>query len=303
MVTHWDEIETAERSFGHIHAERQLLGAAAGSRAVGLSRWRIGPGCVPSPQHVHADEEEIFYVLGGSGHVLAGRRAYAIGAGDAITFAAGGRPHTLMGGDLEVLAFGSGSATHITWLPRSNTMWTGPRWLPLDVSHPFEAEQALGPLELPEPEAERPAWIAARADVAAEPRRRGATDLLRTDLGRATGARISGLAHIVIAPGAEGAPPHCHSAEEELFVVLDGDGELRLGDETHAVRAGSIVARPAGTGVAHSFRAGDGGLALLAYGQRKPDDACYYPRSHKVALRGLGVRFRVEPLGYWDGEE
>jgi uncharacterized cupin superfamily protein len=85
--------------------------------------------------------------------------------------------------------------------------------------------------------------------------------------------------------------------------VLDGDGELQLGDQAFPVRAGNVVARPAGTGVAHSFRAGDGGLTLLAFGQRKTEDACFYPRSNKVALRGLGVRFRVEPLDYWDGEE
>jgi hypothetical protein len=28
----------------------------------------------------------------------------------------------------------------------------------------------------------------------------------------------------------------------------------------------------------------------------------YYPRSGKVSLRGIGVRFRVDRLDYWDGE-
>jgi uncharacterized cupin superfamily protein len=237
--------------------------------------------------------------------VLHGRRAYAIRAGDALVFPAKDRPHTVMGGDrgLDVLAFGSGSSAGLTWLPRSNTMWAGPRWLPLDVGHPFEAEAALGPLELPEPADERPSWIVALADVEGVRTTRGATDMVRTDLGRAGGSRLSGLSHLAIAPGAEGYPPHCHSAEEELFFVLDGDGTLLLGDETFPVRAGSVVARPPATRVAHSFRAAGGGLTLLAYGQRKPEDACFYPRSSKVALRGLGVRFRVEPLGYWDGEE
>jgi uncharacterized cupin superfamily protein len=182
-------------------------------------------------------------------------------------------------------------------------MWAGPRWLALDVEHPFQAEQALGPIELPDVAQERPHWLVAAADVEARPRKRGATQLTRTDLGRAAGSRLSGLARVAIAPGAEGSPPHCHSAEEELFYVLDGDGELLLGDDTFAVRAGSVVARPPGTGVAHSFRAGDGGLTLLAYGQRRPEDTCFYPRSNKVAMRGLGIRFRVEPLDYWDGEE
>jgi uncharacterized cupin superfamily protein len=97
--------------------------------------------------------------------------------------------------------------------------------------------------------------------------------------------------------------------EEEIFVVLQGSGELLLWPtgadepELRAVQTGTTVARPPGTGVAHSFRAGDDGLTLLAYGTRDPGDICYYPRSGKVYLRGLGVIVRVELLDYWDGED
>jgi uncharacterized cupin superfamily protein len=55
--------------------------------------------------------------------------------------------------------------------------------------------------------------------------------------------------------------------------------------------------------VAHAFRAGDHGLRYLAYGTREPGDLCYYPRSKKIAFRGLGVIAKVEPLDYWDGED
>ena len=84
--------------------------------------------------------------------------------------------------------------------------------------------------------------------------------------------------------------------------MLDGDGTLLLGDDEHPVRPGSVVGRPPGTGVAHAFRAGERELTLLAFGTREPNDIAYYPRSRKVALRGLGVRFRVEPLDYFDCE-
>ena len=46
------------------------------------------------------------------------------------------------------------------------------------------------------------------------------------DLGRAAGSQRTGLRHVTIEPGALMAPPHCHAAEEEIFVVLEGDGEL-----------------------------------------------------------------------------
>src|SRR5690606_18667957 len=117
-----------------------------------------------------------------------------------------------------------------------------------------------------------------------------------------------GLRHVTVAPGGRTHPLHCHTREEELFVVLDGDGLLELlerdGPVEHPVRRGSVVARPAGTGVAHRFRAGERGLTLLAYGQRDDGDVTYYPTSGKVRLRGLGgVTFRVDLLDYWDGEE
>ncbi len=155
---------------------------------------------------------------------------------------------------------------------------------------------------MPAPEAERPATIVALADVPAEPWGRGDVRGVRRDLGRTIGSRATGIQHLRVAAGALSAPPHCHSADEELFVVLGGAGIVLLGDEEHALRAGSVVARPPGTGVAHAFRAGDDGLELLAYGTRVPDDVCFYPRSRKVALRGLGVRFRVEAVEYWEGE-
>jgi uncharacterized cupin superfamily protein len=77
---------------------------------------------------------------------------------------------------------------------------------------------------------------------------------------------------------------------------------LLLGDDEHPLRPGSVVARPPGTGIAHAFRAGERALTLLAFGTRAPHDSAYYPRSGNVALRGLGIRFRADAVGYWDGE-
>jgi uncharacterized cupin superfamily protein len=124
----------------------------------------------------------------------------------------------------------------------------------------------------------------------------------RRDLGEVLDSRSTGLGHLVVDPGALNAPPHCHGAEEELFVVLEGSGTLLLGDEEQPIRAGTVVARPPGTGVPHAFRAGEDGLTLLAYGTRQPNDIVFYPRSNKVALRGIKARFAIERVEYWDGE-
>jgi uncharacterized cupin superfamily protein len=122
------------------------------------------------------------------------------------------------------------------------------------------------------------------------------------------GCALAGLSEITVDPGRLSNPPHCHSTEDELFVVLEGDGALELlhpdgTAESHPVHAGHVISRPAGTGVSHTFGAGDGGLRLLAYGHRDSADMCFYPRSGKVGLRGLKVIMRVQQVDYWDGEE
>jgi uncharacterized cupin superfamily protein len=148
----------------------------------------------------------------------------------------------------------------------------------------------------------------------APPQRRGALDAPTAFggaarlLGEAAGARASGLKHVTLPPGERGAPAHCHSEEEELFVVLDGGGTLQLwprggsseGLEEHPLRAGDVISRPAATGVAHALRAGEQGLTYLAYGTREPGDMCFYPETGRVSLRGLGIALRspeIEPLG------
>jgi uncharacterized cupin superfamily protein len=125
----------------------------------------------------------------------------------------------------------------------------------------------------------------------------------RRNLGRAAGSLSTGIQHVEVMPGKYSAPAHCHSLEEEIFVVLAGDGVVVLGDQETPVRPGHVISRPAGTGVAHLFRAGAGGLTYLAYGMRHRGDVCYYPRSNKVAFRGINLVARLERLDYWDGED
>jgi uncharacterized cupin superfamily protein len=304
MVIHWDDVEARAIEGDHLRGTRWRLGAAAGAQGVGLSRYRLASGERAMPVHVHADEEEIFYVLDGEGLSWQDGRAYPVRAGDCILHRAGAEPHTILGaGDgLDVLAFGSGSPTGLTWLPRAQAWWNGPHWLPHDGPNPFAAEEAAGPLDVPAPEPERPPTILALADAPLREADTGDVVRVRHEFGEPLGARISGLGLLVIAPGSLSYPPHCHSAEEELFVVIDGEGTVLLGDDEQPVRTGSVVARPPGTGVAHAFRAGDAPMSVLAYGTSEPNDIAYYPRSGKVSLRGVNAMFHVTRVDYWDGE-
>ena len=303
MIGHWDDVPWRTHEHGELRCERQPLSRPRGGAGATLSRYRIAPGARSMPQHVHVDEEELFFVLAGTGASWQGDALHEVRAGDLVVHLADGEPHTLLAaGDepLEVLVYASGSPTGLTHLPRAGVSWVGSRWIPQDAPHPFEAEPPAGALPAPSP---RPPAIVALDDVEPALQDRGPVHRTRRDLARAAGSILSGLQHVTVTPGRRSSVRHCHSHDDELFVVLDGSGTLLLGDERHAVRRGSVVARPPGTGVAHAFEAGDDGLVMLAYGTREPADACWYPDSRKISLRGLGVIYRVEPLDYWDGEE
>jgi uncharacterized cupin superfamily protein len=308
-IAHWDAVEGRRREAGHLGAEWFDLGTAAGTDTVGLQRIKVASGAWSTPAHIEHGEEEIFWVLAGSGlswqDAGDGPTTHAVGPGDCLVHRMMGEAHTLHAGEdgLDVLAFGQRARSGGARLPRAGLSWFGPSWVRSGgPPTPWEGEALASAPELPAPSA-RPASIVNLGAVAGD-RRDGATVAReRRDLGTAAGSATTGLKHIQVDEGKLAAPPHCHSAEEEIFVVLEGEGMLVLGDKEHPVRPGTIVSRSAATGVAHTFCAGPAGLTLLAYGTRAPNDICYYPRSGKVALRGVGVIGRIEPLEYWDGED
>ena len=309
-ITHFDEARSREYDLGHIRGRWTGLGEAAGSVGVGVRRMELPAGGWTTPAHEHGREEEIFFVLRGRGISWQGGKTAAIGANDCILYLPNRGAHTVHALEpLDLLAFGPREYDETVGFPRLGMSLVGRRAV---VSEPgaikgapfqFVRESELGPPELPDEPSERPATIVNVDAVDAPTWGRGGVESVRRNLGQAIGSRKTGIKHISVSPGKEAAPPHCHSLEEELFVVIDGDGTLLLGDEEHGVRPGHVVARPPGTGVAHTFRAGPDGLVLLAYGTRHPGDLCYYPRSNKISFRGLGVIGRLEKLDYWDGED
>ena len=228
-------------------------------------------------------------------------------AGDTIVHLANREEHTLRAGPdgLDVLAFGTREPPEYGWLPRSRAMRFGYVWTEGRVDDPWDVEAELGELEFAEP-GERPPNVVALEDVELD------EDGDRM-VAAACGSVQTGLKWSKRGPNAELAIPHCHSAEEEAFVVLEGDGTLELWPspraagygaqrETQPLRTGDVIARPPGTRIAHFIKAGANGMTCLVYGTREPNDICYYPRSNKIGFRGVGVLGRIESLDYWDGE-
>ena len=167
-----EEVPAHRWEHGDLRVTRRRLGAAAGAARLGIAVMEIDPGRRSTPPHSHADEDEIFLVLAGSGlsYQSSGRddvRTYAIGVDDVLWHPSNGDAHTLVAGDdgLTVLVVAEGSRTGITFLPRTAQFWLGPHWSPADSPHPFEADAALGALDLPEPTTERPPTIRNLADL------------------------------------------------------------------------------------------------------------------------------------------
>jgi uncharacterized cupin superfamily protein len=308
-LTHFDEARSHAFELGHLRGRWTLLGEEAGCVTVGVRRIQLPARAWSTPAHAHGREEEIFYVLSGSGLSWQGGRTAEIGAGDCILYPPRRSGHTLHAtGGLDVLAFGPREHDETVSFERLGMSLVGNRAVDTapgvadGAPIQFVRESRLGPPELPSQAGPRPHTIVNLDAVEPEPVERGRVGRTRRNLGRAVGSVAAGLQHVDVLPGKESTPPHCHSLEEEIFVVLEGDGVLALGDEEEPVGPGNVVSRPAGTGVAHTFRAGEGGLTYLAYGTRHPGDVCYYPRSNKLSFRGLGVIARLERLDYWDGE-
>jgi uncharacterized cupin superfamily protein len=308
-LAHWDDVEWHRRAKGEMDAEWQLLGGAAGTVGVGLNRVRVAPGKLPTPPHSHGASEEAYYVLAGSGVAWQDGDVHEVRPGDFVVQTADHFEHTFVAGPdgLEYLVYGTRHPTEIGWLPRSRAIRIGWPWVEGRDDDPWDVEAAGPPLEVGEPKP-RPENI------------RNIDELERGHAGHQTWAgpersatELAGIAWEQLAPGKTGSVPHCHSEEEEIFVILEGAATLHLWPsplraergaerEEHALRPGHVVARPPGTGVSHWFRAGDEGCTMLVYGTRRPNDMCFYPRSNKVSWRGLGVIGRVEHVPYWDGE-
>ena len=308
-LAHWDDVERERRDVGEMRATFRGLGEAAGATVVGVARIDVDPGCRPGPVHQHASEEEIFFVLEGSGLAWIDGAVHEIGVGDTIVYLADGPEHTVIAGPdgLSVLAYGENHDPPLVRLPRAGMARRGALWLELSADDPLQREAAAGPLELPEP-TPRPSYIVALEDVELEVEEVGDLATTERDVARAAGSVRTGLRYNTVPAGKLNCPPHWHGNEHELFVVLEGGGEVLLYDnrgevaETHALRAGHCVARPGpGRRLAHALRGGPDGMTYLAYGMRDAGEIVYYPRSRKAWLSGVMVRLELVD-DYWEGE-
>ena len=143
----------------------------------------------------------------------------------------------------------------------------------------------------------------------------GRFEATRRAVGKAAGGHQLGASHMRVPPGKTAWPAHYHAGNEEAIYVLEGRGQLRLGDASHSVQAGDWIALLAGP-VAHRLdNDGVEDLVYLCVSTQHPVDVCVYPDSGKVGVFGgaapggrpddryvSGFFRRQDEVPYYDGE-
>jgi uncharacterized cupin superfamily protein len=136
-------------------------------------------------------------------------------------------------------------------------------------------------------------------------------------IGARIGAKKLGYNVTAILPGKRAYPRHAHRVNEEAFLILDGEGELRVGNERWPVRKGDVVAcPPGGPETAHQFvnTSTTGDLRIFAVSTLESTEIIEYPDSAKVGYGGMfpgpdgkpqfvrGLARRGQDPGYWEDE-
>lgn len=141
-------------------------------------------------------------------------------------------------------------------------------------------------------------------------------DARMAEAATAIGAQKLGYNVTEVPPGFAAFPLHNHRNNEEMFFILSGTGEVRIGNERHPLRPGDFVACPPGDqSTAHQIiNTGAADLRFLAVSTMLSPEICEYPDSAKFSVSekqrnadGTSDGFRhVGRLGdkadYWEGE-
>ena len=127
-----------------------------------------------------------------------------------------------------------------------------------------------------------------------------------------TVAQKLGAGFDIVPPGKRSCPYHFHYAQEEMFVILEGAGTLRVAGEMIPIRAGDVIDIPPGPEYPHQIiNTSDAPLKYLSISTQELPEVCEYPDSAKYVaysrikgplLDGGRMHRPDTDLDYWDGE-
>ena len=121
-----------------------------------------------------------------------------------------------------------------------------------------------------------------------------------------TAATKLGAGFDILAPGMRSCPYHYHLAQEEMFVILEGEGTLRVAGERVPIRAGDVIFIPPGPEYPHHIiNTSAAPMKYLSISTQERPEICYYPDADKIGAFAKGhdvIVRRTASLDYWDGE-
>ena len=98
-----------------------------------------------------------------------------------------------------------------------------------------------------------------------------------------------------VKPGGKSVKYHSHSKQEELFIIMSGNGTLRMNGEEIPVKKGDCISKPAGRDIAHQFiNNGVDILQILDVGTRDKDDIATYPDEDVIFIRNKKLVFNIK---------
>lgn len=112
-------------------------------------------------------------------------------------------------------------------------------------------------------------------------------------LGDLTGLNGFGFHLIEVQPGDYSTELHMHHYEDECVYVLEGEGEVTMGELMHPVKPGDFIAYRAG-GEAHTMRnCGNAILRCIVVGARLAHDVVDYPAKEKRLYRNRPMAWNL----------
>lgn len=98
-----------------------------------------------------------------------------------------------------------------------------------------------------------------------------------------------------VKPGAESVKYHSHSRQEEFFLILSGQGILRIDGKEISIKTGDVISKPAGKDIAHQFiNNSEELLQILDVGTREKDDIITYPDENLMLIKDKQLVFNVD---------
>ena len=138
-------------------------------------------------------------------------------------------------------------------------------------------------------------------------------------ISRRIGSKNLGYNLTVVPPGKRAFPFHSHRVNDEMFFIIEGSGEIRIGKDTYPLQQGDVIAcPPGGPETAHQIiNNSDTELRYLAVSTNNSPEVAEYPDSDKYGViieldeseGGMPKMWRLMMKGestqvdYWEGED